>query len=165
MNIQLAGIARESIVDGPGLRYTVFVQGCPHGCPGCHNPGTHDFSGGKTYEIETLIKDIKEQKLISGLTFSGGEPFCQAKELCAVWDGVGNEKLNLIVYTGYTFEKLLQENNPDKIALLQRAAYLIDGPFVLSQRDLTLPFRGSKNQRILDVQASLTKGEAVEIEF
>lgn len=165
MNIQLAGIARESIVDGPGLRYTVFVQGCPHGCPGCHNPGTHDFSGGNTYSVETLVKDISEQKLISGLTFSGGEPFCQAKELCAVWDGVANEKLNLIIYTGYTFDCLLKEQDADRMALLSRATYLIDGPFILSQRDLTLPFRGSKNQRILDVQASLAKGEPVAIEF
>ncbi len=165
MNIKLAGIARESIVDGPGLRYTVFVQGCPHGCLGCHNPDTHDFSGGKIYDIETLIKDVKEQKLISGLTFSGGEPFCQAKELNAVWEGVADGTLNLIIYTGYTFEQLLKENDADKMALLSKASYLIDGPFVLSQRDLTLSFRGSKNQRILDVQASLAKGKAVEVEF
>ncbi len=164
MHITLAGIARESIVDGPGLRYTVFTQGCPHHCPGCHNPGTHDFRGGTVYDTEKLIADINEQKLISGVTFSGGEPFCQAEALCEVWKGVSNNR-DLIVYSGYTFEHLLAEKDPARMELLSYAKYLIDGPFILAQRDLTLPFRGSKNQRIVDVQASLAAGEVITVEL
>lgn len=164
MKIQLAGIARESIVDGPGLRYAVFVQGCPHRCPGCHNPDTHDFAGGTSYEAEQLIEDINKQKLISGVTFSGGEPFCQPEALCAVWEGV-SENRDLIIYTGYTFEELLQENDPKRMKLLGYAKYLIDGLFVLAQRDLTLNFRGSKNQRVIDVRASLKQKAAVTIEL
>ncbi len=164
MTIQLAGIARDSIVDGPGLRYTVFVQGCPHRCPGCHNPNTHDFDGGTTYEIDKLIDDINEQKLITGVTFSGGEPFCQAKALCQVWDRV-SEGRDLIVYTGYTFEQLLEEEDPDKIALLSRARYLIDGPYIAAQRDLTLTFRGSKNQRIINVLESVRQQKAVTLDW
>ncbi len=164
MTIKLAGIARESIVDGPGLRYAVFVQGCPHHCPGCHNPGTHDFEGGSEYAVEQLVDDINKQKLISGVTFSGGEPFCQAEALCKVWEGV-SENRDLIVYSGYTFEDLLRENDPDRMKLLRYAKYLIDGPFVMAQRDLTLPFRGSKNQRIVDVQKSLAENKVITVEL
>lgn len=162
MQIQLAGIARESIVDGPGLRYTVFVQGCPHGCPGCHNPGTHDFAGGTAYELDFVAEDIRQQRLIAGVTFSGGEPFCQAEALCTLWDSIDDGRLDLIVYTGYTFEALLAEQNPARMALLARSRYLIDGSYIAAQRDLTLPFRGSKNQRILDAQASLKQNKAIE---
>ncbi len=164
MNITLAGIARESIVDGPGLRYTVFTQGCPHHCPGCHNPGTHAFDGGTVYDTERLIDDINAQKLICGVTFSGGEPFCQAEALNEVWKGVCQNR-DLIIYSGYTFENLLAENDPARMELLSYAKYLIDGPFVLAQRDLTLPFRGSKNQRIVDVQASLAEGKTITTEL
>ena len=147
--IRLAGVIRESIVDGPGIRFVVFVQGCPHHCEGCHNPESHDFSGGYDCEPEKILAEIKKNPLLDGVTFSGGEPLCQAAAL------------NLFIYTGSIFEDLLKNQNPDVMALLQEGDFLVDGPFVLAQRDLTLLFRGSQNQRILDLPQSLAQGQAV----
>lgn len=163
--VRLAGVVRESIVDGPGFRFTVFVQGCPHGCPGCHNPETHDFSGGKDTDPQKIIDAIGKNPLLSGVTFSGGEPLCQAEALLPVAQAVKQMGLDLMIYTGWTFEQLLERNDPAVMALLREADWLVDGPFVLAKRDLTLLFRGSQNQRILDLPASLAKGEAVESEI
>lgn len=163
--VRLAGVVRESIVDGPGFRFTVFVQGCPHGCPGCHNPETHDFSGGKDIDPQKIIDAIGKNPLLSGVTFSGGEPLCQAEALLPVAQAVKQMGLDLMIYTGWTFEQLLERNDPAIMALLHEADWLVDGPFVLAKRDLTLLFRGSQNQRILDLPASLAKGEAVESEI
>ena len=99
-----------------------------------------------------------------GMTLSGGEPFCQAKALCQVWDQV-SEGRDLIVYTGYTFEQILEEEDPDKIALLSRARYLIDGPYIAAERDLPLTFRGSRNQRIINVLESVRQQKAVTIDW
>ena len=100
--LRIAGTIGESIVDGPGFRYVIFTQGCPHHCPGCHNPETHDFAGGTEIDSDVLVQDILKNPLLSGVTFSGGEPFCQAEGLCAVADGLGGKK-PLMAYTGYTF--------------------------------------------------------------
>ena len=158
--IMLAGIAGDSIVDGPGIRTTFFSQGCPHHCPGCHNPETWAFTGGTPMETEDLVAIVKSNPLCRGVTFSGGEPFAQSEgfyELAAALKGEGYEVAS---YSGYTFEQLLA-GTPAQRKLLQRLDILIDGPFVLAQRSLELPFRGSRNQRILDVPASLTQGTAV----
>ncbi|HHT63525.1 MAG: anaerobic ribonucleoside-triphosphate reductase activating protein [Bacillota bacterium] len=151
MEIRIAGIVPESVVDGPGIRFVVFVQGCPHGCPGCHNPDTHDFMGGELRRISSLIRQIENRPMITGLTISGGEPFCQAGacgELAREAKALGKD---VVVYSGYIFEELkeMAERNRDVRTLLTLADILIDGPYLQEQRDLNLPFRGSANQRII----------------
>lgn len=161
--LRISGIEPESIVDGPGIRYTVFVQGCPHHCEGCHNPQTHDFNGGKLVEMEKIIEEIKKNPLLSGVTFSGGEPFCQPEELTELGMEIKKLGLNLVCYSGFTFEELLamSENKPSVLGLLNIIDILIDGKFVLAEKSLMLKFRGSKNQRIIDVPSSLSMGAAV----
>ena len=149
--IRLAGVVRESIVDGPGIRFTVFVQGCPHHCEGCHNPETHDFSGGYDCAPEKILAEIKKNPLLDGVTFSGGEPLCQAKALLPLAQEIKKLGLNLFIYTGSIFEKLIEEQDPDVMALLQEGDFLVDGPFVEAEKDAGLPFRGSRNQRIIQM--------------
>ena len=149
--LRIAGIAPESVVDGEGIRYVVFVQGCPHRCPGCHNPETHPFDGGRVADIQELFEEIRENPLLKGVTFSGGEPFCQPKplaELARLVHGIGKD---VTTYTGYLYEELLNMQDPDVANLLAQTDTLIDGPFILAERDLTLPFRGSRNQRIIQL--------------
>ena len=159
--IRVAGIVPESIVDGPGIRYTLFVQGCPHGCPGCHNPQTHPFEGGTLYTPQQLLEQVQEDPLISGVTLSGGEPLCQAQALLPFAQGLRQLRKNILCYSGYTFEALWQEADPQRLALLELCDLLIDGPFLQEEKSLELLFRGSRNQRILDVPASLAAGKAV----
>ena len=166
MHIQLSGTANDSIVDGPGLRFTIFVQGCPHRCKGCHNPQTHDFKGGTLADTEELLEKIRRNPLLDGVTFSGGEPFCQALPLAEIGKNVHALGLNTITYTGYTFEELYERRNESGIGeLLEVTDYLIDGPFVEAQKSYQLQFRGSANQRILNCRKSLETGCAVETEF
>lgn len=160
--MRLAGVIRESIVDGPGLRFVVFVQGCPHHCPGCHNPQTHDFSGGFEATPEQIAGEIVKNPLLAGVTFSGGEPFCQAEELAQLARLVRGMGKQLLIYSGFTFEQLLQNPDPAVRQLLELGQLLIDGPFLEQERTLELRFRGSRNQRVLDLPASLVAGQAVE---
>lgn len=162
MEIRLSGIIKESIVDGPGIRYVVFTQGCPHHCEGCHNPDTHDFDGGYIGNTEEIIKDFQKNPLLSGITFSGGEPFCQPEPLLKLAKEVHNLKKNVISYSGYTFEELLKLSKKNQAIkdLMENIDYLIDGKFILSQKTLMLKFRGSKNQRIIDMKKSLEVSEA-----
>ena len=162
MEIRLSGIIKESIVDGPGIRYVVFTQGCPHHCEGCHNPDTHDFDGGYIGNTEEIIKDFQKNPLLSGITFSGGEPFCQPEPLLKLAKEVHNLKKNVISYSGYTFEELLKLSKKNQAIkdFMENIDYLIDGKFILSQKTLMLKFRGSKNQRIIDVKKSLEVSEA-----
>lgn len=159
--IRIAGIVRESIVDGPGLRFVVFGQGCPHHCPGCHNPQTHDFAGGKLVPIEKLAAEIRKNPLLRGVTFSGGEPFCQIEAFAALARRIKalSPKLDITVYSGYTWEQL--QMLPGAEDLLGLCDYLIDGPFVLEQRDISLKFRGSRNQRFLDLNRTRQMGRPV----
>ncbi|MDD2955858.1 MAG: anaerobic ribonucleoside-triphosphate reductase activating protein [Oscillospiraceae bacterium] len=159
--IRLAGVVRESIVDGPGIRFVVFVQGCPHHCPGCHNPESHAFDGGYDCELEKILAAIDQNPLLSGVTLSGGEPFCQAKALLPLAKAVKERGLHLISYSGWTFEELLESKDPAVRPLLDLCDILVDGRYVEALRDLTLRFRGSSNQRLLDVPASLACGSAV----
>ena len=151
--LDVSGLVEESIVDGPGVRFVVFVQGCPHACPGCHNLHTHPFGCGKKIGIEEIYRQIKVNPLIRGVTFSGGEPFCQAGPLARLGEKLRRDGYNLFVYSGYTLEKLLEmaETSTDVKALLACANYLVDGPFLERERDLSLKFRGSRNQTIYDV--------------
>ena len=165
MELRIAGTANDSIVDGPGIRYTIFTQGCPHNCKGCHNPQTHDFSGGELVDTDTLLEKAKENPLLDGVTFSGGEPFCQAEALADLGRKLKAAGLNIITYTGYTFEHLYEHRNENGWgSLLEVTDYLIDGPFILEQKDWVIKFRGSSNQRYIDCQASLKEGRAVECE-
>lgn len=163
LTLRLAGVVRESIVDGPGLRLTVFAQGCPHGCPGCHNPQTHDPSGGYDSEPEPILAALDANPLLRGVTLSGGEPVDQAEAMLALARAVRERGRDVVMFTGYPFERLLEmgRERPAVAALLAQCCLLVDGPFVEAQRDLTLRFRGSRNQRLIDPAASLARGEAV----
>ena len=152
--LRLAGTVGESIVDGPGIRYVVFTQGCPHHCPGCQNPETHDFAGGHEVGIGTLLADIRRNPLVSGVTFSGGEPFAQAGALLPLAQALKADGKHLMAFTGYAFEELLQ-GSEEMRALLALLDLVVDGRFELAQKSLALRFRGSANQRVLDVQKSL----------
>ena len=159
--MRIASYVHDSIVDGPGLRLTVFVQGCPHRCPGCHNPQTHDFAGGRELSVEELAAELDKNPLLDGLTLSGGEPFAQAEDCAALARAARERGLNVWCYSGWTLEELLADSRPGVRELLELADVLVDGPFLLSQRSLTLKWRGSANQRVLDLPRSLSAGEAV----
>ena len=163
MKLRIAGTVNDSIVDGPGIRFTIFTQGCPHNCKGCHNPQTHDFNGGELIDTDALLVKVKENPLLDGVTFSGGEPFCQAEALAFLGKQIKALGLNIITYTGYTFEHLIDHQNENGWGeLLKITDFLIDGPFILEQKDWEIKFRGSSNQRYIDCQESLKQGRAVE---
>jgi anaerobic ribonucleoside-triphosphate reductase activating protein len=163
LEIRIGGTVSESIVDGPGIRFVVFCQGCLHDCPGCHNPESHDLNGGTPVDVEELWMQISKGKLLQGVTFSGGEPFLQAEPLVDLAQKVKAEGLDLVVYTGYLFEELraLSEQKPEIYQLLELTDILIDGPYLANQRDLNLPYRGSRNQRIIMVQDSLAQAKLI----
>ncbi len=158
--IRVAGITRDSIVDGPGIRTTIYVQGCPHHCPGCHNPETWPFEGGTEMEPEALFATVRENPLCRGVTFSGGEPFAQAGELLPLALRLKEAGYEIASYTGYLYEQLAA-GTEDQKALLAMLDVLIDGPFILEERSLELNFRGSRNQRVLNVPESLRQGKTV----
>lgn len=165
MELRIAGTVNDSIVDGPGIRFTIFTQGCPHNCEGCHNPQTHSFNGGEIADTEELLAKIRSNPLLDGVTFSGGEPFCQAKVLAALGRQIHEIGLNIITYTGYTFEQLYSGGEKNGWRdLLEVTDYLIDGPFILEKKDWEIKFRGSSNQRYIDCQTSLKCGKAIEID-
>ncbi len=159
--IQIAGLVNDSITDGPGLRFAVFVQGCSRRCPGCHNPDALPFTGGRAMTAAEILQQIDANPLLTGVTFSGGEPFAQAAALLALAKGIADRKLELAIYTGYTFEELLALPDPSVLALLRLCQVLIDGPFIQAKRNLDIKFKGSANQRILDAPQSLLQGGAV----
>ena len=158
--ILLSGIQGDSIVDGPGIRTTFFCQGCPHHCEGCHNPETWPFEGGTPMETADLVAIVESNPLCKGVTFSGGEPFAQAEGYLELARALKEKGYEVASYSGYTFEQLLRGTAAQK-ALLAQLDVLIDGPFILAERSLETPFRGSKNQRVLDIPKSLAAGEAV----
>lgn len=151
--LKISGIIDESIVDGPGLRFTVFTQGCPHRCQGCHNPQTHDFDGGSWMDTDEIMARFDEDPLLAGMTFSGGEPFCQPEPLWELAWQVKARGKNIVIYSGYTFDQLKEMAVKDEWVekLLRMCDLLVDGPYVEGLRDLDLLFRGSSNQRILDI--------------
>ncbi|MGL4484083.1 MAG: anaerobic ribonucleoside-triphosphate reductase activating protein [Anaerovoracaceae bacterium] len=160
--IRIAGMAPESIVDGPGIRFAIFAQGCPHHCQACHNPETFDFFGGREVSVEWLAEQIKKDPLLTGVTFSGGEPFCQVEAFFYLAELLEDTGINIMTYTGYTLEELFQK--PESWPLLKKIDILVDGPFKIEERDLTLTFRGSKNQRIINMAKSRNIGKVVLLE-
>ena len=145
MNIRIAGIVSESITDGEGIRFAIFMQGCLRKCKGCHNPSTHDLDGGKVVDTSELIEQIKSNPLLAGITLTGGEPFLQIAPAAELAKAVKNLGLNVWCYTGYKIEEL----PTNAFELLEYVDVLVDGEYIESQRDLELKFRGSKNQRII----------------
>ncbi len=165
MELQIAGVIKESIVDGKGIRYTVFTQGCPHHCPSCHNPQTWPFEGGETTTPEKLFEDFRQNPLLKGITFSGGEPFCQSAPLAELAKLVHGAKKDVTVYTGYTYEELLDKHDKDVDALLAETDVLIDGPFILEKKNLELLFRGSENQRLIDMKKTRESGKVTLLDL
>lgn len=150
----------DSLVDGEGLRMVLWCQGCDLNCPGCHNPETHDIYGGKEYEIEEIKKQLyKNKDKYNGLTLSGGHPFLQIDACSEIADYCHEIGLNVWIYTGYTYEHIIKDKKLTK--LLRKCDILVDGAFVLDLRTVTLPFRGSSNQRIIDIQKSLKNNKVI----
>jgi len=165
MKIRLAGLQVDSIVDGPGVRLAIYLQGCSHRCPGCHNPETHNPLGGDEISLDRLLDLIDNYcRGLDGVTISGGEPFEQAAPAAALAAEVVRRGLNLVLYSGYTFEELLTKSRNDRSIrrLLEAGWLLVDGPFISAEEDITLPYRGSRNQRIIDLSRSLAAGRPAE---
>ena len=162
--MRIAGTVQDSIVDGPGFRFVLFTQGCPHHCEGCQNPQTHDPAGGTEISTEEIVGQILSNPLTDGVTFSGGEPFEQAADCAVIARQAREQGLNVWTYTGYTFEQLAEKMKTDKGTeeLLVLTDVLVDGRFVLAQKSFDVPWRGSRNQRLIDVPQSLAAGRAVE---
>lgn len=152
--IRIAGIIKESIVDGPGIRMVVFAQGCKHNCPGCHNPETHSFDGGTIATIDSIIEQAKKNPLLDGITFSGGEPFEQAEAFALLAREAKKARLDIMTYTGYTYEYLIENSSKHNgwALLLEETDILVDGRFELDKKNPLLIFRGSGNQRIIDLR-------------
>jgi anaerobic ribonucleoside-triphosphate reductase activating protein len=165
VSIKIAGTVDESVVDGEGIRFTIFTQGCPHKCEGCHNPHTHDYTAGKNVTIEALFTEICENPLLQGVTFSGGEPFAQPEPLAKLAKMLHEQGFDITTYTGYTLEELQAMNSVMVNALLAETDVLIDGKFIISERDLTLQFRGSRNQRLIDMKKTREQGMIILKEF
>lgn len=159
MEIRLAGIVPESIVDGPGYRLAVFVQGCPHGCPGCHNPKTHDPAGGYLSDTADIIAQLGKNPLVRGVTLTGGEPMIQAEALCEVARAARERGLSVWCYTGFTLEALFREKDEARMRLLRLTDVLVDGPYIARERSLELMYCGSKNQRLIDMNKTRKEGE------
>lgn len=159
--LNLSGIISDSIVDGPGIRTTIFSQGCPHHCPGCHNPETWAFGCGTDVPVEALVEEVQRNPLCRGVTFSGGEPFCQAEGFARLAKLLKEKGYEVASYSGFTFEELLKGTDAQK-DLLASIDILIDGRFLQARKSLEIAFRGSTNQRILDVKKSLAAGKAIE---
>ena len=158
MRIKISGVVNDSIVDGNGFRLTVFTQGCPHHCPGCHNPETHNPKDGFWADTEDIMDVVKENPLLDGITLSGGDPFMQSVPCTLLAEETHKLGLNVWTFTGYTWEELWAEQDAEKLELLRHTDILVDGPFLLAERSLELRFKGSKNQRTIDVKKSLETG-------
>ena len=156
VELRVAGVIEESIVDGPGIRFVLFLQGCRLHCPGCQNPQTWDFDGGTLVPSNEVLARIKENPLVHGVTFSGGEPFEQAEALLPLATELKAQGYHLMAFSGYTFEQLREK--AENRALLEKLDLLVDGPFLEAQKSLDLRFRGSRNQRILNIPASCENG-------
>ena len=157
MKIRIAGIVPESFVDGEGVRFAIFMQGCLRNCPGCHNPATHDLNGGKIFDTEEIISAMKKNPLVSGITLSGGEPFLQIPPAVELAKAAKNFGLDVWCYTGFKFEDIPSEGEE----LLKNTDVLVDGEYIEDLRDLDLNFRGSKNQRVIDVKKTLSNKKII----
>ena len=156
--IRLYGMVNDSIVDGPGYRFSVFTQGCPHHCEGCHNPESHDPEGGILYTLDEVEKRFSANPLLSGITLSGGEPFMQPAACAELARRAHKLGLTVWTFTGSTMEQHQQSDDPAVHALLDETDVLVDGPFILAQKSLELKFCGSRNQRLIDLKKTRETG-------
>ena len=165
--MNIAGFYDESISNGLGWRAVLFVSGCPHGCPGCHNKEAQDYNYGEKFNKQEILDRIKENSILKGITISGGEPLCKQNmpEVLDFIKEVKKEKPNFNVwcYTGYTMEELMKRNDEITNNCLKEIDVLVDGEFIETQKDPTLKFRGSKNQRILDVKKCIQDNNITQI--
>jgi anaerobic ribonucleoside-triphosphate reductase activating protein len=165
--VRLAAILPESLVNGPGLRRVIFAQGCPHKCEGCFSPHTHAYDEGLLVDMDDIIHDIRENPMLRGVTFSGGDPWEQADKFAYLAKEIKKVGLNIWCYTGYTFEYILknQYNRKGWTELLESIDVLVDGKFEASKTNSRLKFRGSSNQRIIDIKGSLEVFQAVALDI
>ena len=164
--MNLCGYIPESINEGPGVRAVLFISGCRHACPGCFNPASWDFEAGEPFtEIrkQEILREAADNPLLDGITLCGGDPFFSAEECVSLVKEfrVRCPGKNVWAYTGYTFEAIMRQPKLRELALL--CDVIVDGRFVLAERDVALPFRGSRNQRLIDVKASVEKGRSIEV--
>ena len=168
MKIRLATpeIQNDSIVDGEGIRSVIWTQGCPHHCPGCHNPTTHSYDAGFISDIEEIKEQIDALEGQDGITFSGGDPMEQPEACAEIASFCKEKNLNVWCYTGYTFEELQEKMKENKaiLSFLKKIDVLVDGKFILKEKSYDVIFRGSKNQRLIDVPKSLKQKKAVLVE-
>lgn len=158
--VRIAGTYNESLLDGVGIRYSIFFQGCDFNCPGCHNPQTHDKNGGYEVSLDELYNEIKSSVLIDGVTFSGGDPIVQAEKILPLAEQLEKDKINIWCYTGYKFEKIKDQYE----FFLKHIDVLVDGQFMKKYKSLALDFRGSSNQRIINVKESYLQNKIVLME-
>lgn len=164
--MNISGIVYESVVDGKGIRTTVFISGCKHNCKGCQNPKLHNFNNGKEFTLDIqkqIINDVKINPLVKGITLSGGDPFFSSTEVLNFVKLIKQDLhyIDIWIYSGFTFEEIISDD--DKFNLLQECNILVDGRYIEEQRDITLYFKGSKNQRIINIQESIKQNKVVEI--
>lgn len=165
VEVRLAGdIQEDSILDGKGIRTVIWFQGCKHNCLGCQNPETHDMSGGVLTDTEEVKKQLGELKYQTGITLSGGDPFFQPKAALDIVKYAKSIGLDVWAYTGFTYDALLQSDK-DRLELLKEIDVLVDGKFMMDLKSLNCKFRGSTNQRIIDVKKSLENEEVVLYEL
>ena len=160
--LRVVRIVEGTSVDGPGLRTSIYFAGCYHRCPGCHNQQTWPFDAGSDMSVDEIMDVVRYNQ--SGVTFSGGDPIYQAEAIVPLAKAIKAEGLDIWCYTGFTMDELLASDDSDVAELLKYVDVIVDGPFIEAQRDITLLFRGSANQRLIDVPATLAKGEAVLFE-
>lgn len=165
--MKMAGFYDESISNGLGWRAVLFVSGCPHHCPGCHNQEAQNFNYGSEFNKREILQKIKENSILNGITISGGEPLCK-ENISEVLDFIKsvkkeNPNFNVWCYSGYTLEELLNRNDDVTNECLDNIDVLVDGEFEIDKKDPTLKFRGSSNQRILDLKASLKTHQFIEM--
>ena len=164
--MKIAGFYDESISNGLGWRAVLFVSGCPHHCPGCHNKEAQDFNYGEEFNEEEILKRIKENSILNGITISGGEPLCK-ENIPGVLKFIKDVKeirpeFNVWCYSGYTLDQLIDRNDEETNKCLNEIDVLVDGRFVEEKKDPTLKFRGSSNQRILDLKPGLQTHKFIE---
>lgn len=160
MEIRIQGICKESSVDGQGLRYVVFTQGCRHHCPGCHNPETHNFDGGHLKDVDSIIKELSRNKLVRGLTISGGDPMEQPEAVLELAQKAKQIGKTVWVYTGYTYEELVEKNNETIFDIIKTIDVLIDGRYIaeLNKGEGIMRYKGSSNQRVIDCKKTVESG-------
>ncbi|AWI07584.1 anaerobic ribonucleoside-triphosphate reductase activating protein [Clostridium drakei] len=166
-SIRLSGMIYESLVNGPGLRRVLFSQGCEHNCKGCFNPSTHCYDGGELKNMDELLDDIRKNPMLKGITFSGGDPFEQASKFAYMAKKIKETNLNIWCYTGYTFEYIFEHRNEHEgwEQLLNNIDVLVDGKFEEDKKSNKLKYRGSSNQRIIDVKKTLKMKQIIILEF